>query len=123
MPPKKMVITKYTPLYVIKKTNPDESEEYLLGESGVIVPEKVDSGNDKSVLLLIENASEAARRFIIYNGMVKKWLDEISKHFGLNSEGIIDFGDVPDVLKKKKILRKDTIGILHYNGDEGSHFC
>lgn len=110
------------PLFLYKGEEPaDESENYLIG--GRKLTDALFESNDKACLVLIENASELARRCIFNNNLVPIWGKQIADRFGKTWLGVLDnkLGDKTS-LKKKGTLKTDQCGMIHNHDDDSSHF-
>ncbi len=112
---------KNTPLYEYEgEESADESEKYLIG--GRRLTDALFSKNDKACLVLIENASELARRAIFDNNLLPVWGKQIATHFGKNWVGILDNNMRSNKqLKKKKTLKDSDFGLIHNHAGD-SHF-
>lgn len=110
------------PLFMYKGEEPmDESESYLINNRPIT--NELFSSDDRASLVLIENASELARRYIFDNNMLNKWGQQIAERFEKRWIGIVENDLTSDKKYKKKTLNPGDFGLIHnLIGGYDSHF-
>ncbi len=110
------------PLFMYPSEEPiDESESYLIGKRPIT--DALFTSTNRASLVLIENASEVARRFIFDHKMVPIWGKQIAAHFGKRWVGVVDNNVKSNKKYVKKPLKVGDFGIIHnHDGKSDSHF-